>query len=313
MKKPYWKEFAEAGIMGINARNLDYIFTNNHRSKYPLVDDKVLTKELAIKAGIPTPEVYHIIEFQQQVAKMPEALAAHNEFVVKPAKGSGGGGIIVITGKAKSGYRKQSGEIMQARDMDYHIYNTLGGMYSLGGQPDRVIIEYKVDFNPVFSDIAYKGVPDIRLVVFRGVPTMAMLRLPTRESDGKANLHMGGIGVGISMKTGRTTTAVHRGDEAKEHPETGHSISGYQIPDWRMIMEMSARFYDITGLGYIGVDIVLDRTKGPMMLEVNARPGIAIQVANQEGLITRLKKVEENLPNLHSIEAKVDFAMDAFG
>jgi predicted ATP-grasp superfamily ATP-dependent carboligase len=46
----------------------------------------------------------------------------------------------------------------------------------------------------------------------------------------------------------------------------------------------------VTGLGYLGVDIVLDRDKGPMLLELNARPGISIQNANRFGLRDRLRQ-----------------------
>jgi len=37
---------------------------------------------------------------------------------------------------------------------------------------------------------------------------MAMLRLPTKESGGKANLQQGAIGLGIDMASGVTTSAV---------------------------------------------------------------------------------------------------------
>ena len=38
-------------------------------------------------------------------------------------------------------------------------------------------------------------------------------------------------------------------------------------------------------LGYVGVDIVLDANYGPMVLEANARPGLNIQIANNQGLL----------------------------
>lgn len=46
------------------------------------------------------------------------------------------------------------------------------------------------------------------------------------------------------------------------------------------------------GLGYIGVDIVLDRDLGPLVLELNARPGLSIQLANKIGLLPRLQRIE---------------------
>jgi hypothetical protein len=47
------------------------------------------------------------------------------------------------------------------------------------------------------------------------------------------------------------------------------------------------------GLGFLGVDVVLDKEKGPAVLEVNARPGLSIQVCNRAGLKNRMDKLEE--------------------
>ncbi len=287
--------YHDAGILGINSRNRDYILPNNPRRLYPLVDDKVETKRLAIAAGIQTPELYGIIDNLRDIKNLRDIVKGHDSFVIKPSKGSGGGGITLISAVTPTAYRKASGSLMSESEMRYYLSNIISGMYAMSGHSDRVILEYTVKFDPLFADIAYQGVPDIRVVLYKGVPAMAMLRLPTRASDGKANLHKGGIGVGINLATGKTLKGVQFGQVAEAHPETGNPVSGYQIPGWEKLLEMASRFYDITGLGYVGVDIVLDRDKGPMMLEVNARPGIAIQVANSAGLKHRLTAIDTAL------------------
>lgn len=43
-----WRELEAKGIMGINRRNADYVLKYNKRSLYPVVDDKILTKEREI-------------------------------------------------------------------------------------------------------------------------------------------------------------------------------------------------------------------------------------------------------------------------
>lgn len=288
----FYQSYRNAGILGINARNRDYILPNNPRKLYPLVDDKVETKRLAVAAGIQTPELYGIIDNLHDIKNLRAMVAGKESFVIKPSKGSGGGGITLITGLTANGYRKASGALMSESEMRYYLSNIISGMYAMSGSSDRIILEYKVKFDPLFADIAYQGVPDIRVILYKGVPAMAMLRLPTRASDGKANLHKGGIGAGIDLGTGKTLSGVQFGQVTDAHPETGHSISGYQIPGWEKLLEMASRFYDITGLGYVGVDIVLDKDLGPMMLEVNARPGIAIQVANSAGLKHRLEAID---------------------
>ncbi|MBY0355054.1 MAG: alpha-L-glutamate ligase-like protein [Rickettsiales bacterium] len=304
--------YKKNGIIGINARNLDFIFPENKRKLYPLVDDKLKTKRLAESAGIPTPELYGVIEFQNQAKQLEQLVAPHRSFVVKPSKGSGGGGIIVVDDIVESGFKKASGEIMSRGDMRYHLNNILSGMYAMGGQSDRVLLEYVVQFDPIFNDITFRGVPDLRIILYRGIPLMAMLRLPTRASDGKANLHKGGIGVGISMRDGITLHGVSGGKFMDNHPETSRSISGRQIPNWRKILEMASKLYDITGLGWLGADIVLDRTKGPMLLEANARPGLAIQVANREGLGTRFDKLKQFSGDWQNVEQRVEFSLTHF-
>ncbi|MEO1101333.1 MAG: alpha-L-glutamate ligase-like protein [Pseudomonadota bacterium] len=281
-----------AGVLGMNARNLDFIAEYNNRSLYPLVDDKITTKELAIEAGVTVPELYGVIEFTGQWEQFVDIANKRRSFVAKPAKGSGGGGIMVIGGVAKGGLRKMSGAIIPWQDVRFQLNNLLSGMYSMGGSSDSVLIEERLKPHSIFKDLAFGGVPDVRVIVFRGVPVMAMLRLPTAESDGKANLHMGGIGAGIDLATGITTRGVQHNELVEHHPDFETEVTGFKVPGWDEILELSARLGTHIGLGYVGVDIVIDEVKGPTLLELNARPGIAIQTANLRGLVPLLEPID---------------------
>ena len=159
-------------------------------------------------------------------------------------------------------------------------------------QFDKALIEYRVRFDPIFDAISFQGVPDVRIIVFFGVPVMAMVRLPTRASDGKANLHQGAVGAGIDMGTGVTLKGVLDNEIVDEHPDTGALVTGLEIPSWDFILESSARAYEVTELGYLGVDMVIDKDLGPMILEMNARPGLSIQIANGEGLTQRVARID---------------------
>ena len=281
------------GLMGIGRRNAEFVLQYNPRRNYPRVDDKLLTKKLAIAAGLPVPDLYAVVREEHEIAELHARLAGCSDgFVVKPAHGSGGDGILVITGRKGERYRRSSGNLMPRGEFEHHLSNGLSGLFSLGGQPDHLLVEYRVQFDPVFENVSYKGVPDIRIIVFLGVPVMAMIRLPTRQSDGKANLHQGAIGVGIDLPTGVTRRGVFGTEVVREHPDTEHPLVGLAIPHWDDLLEMSARCCDLSGLGYIGVDFVLDRERGPLILELNARPGLAIQIANGNGLLHRLRRVE---------------------
>ncbi len=306
------KRLKEKGILGINMRNAEYIFKYNPRRLFPLVDDKLLTKQLAQNNGVAVPQLYGVLEMTGQVRDLPELLKPHADFVVKPARGSGGQGILVVSERLNGNFRKQDGLVITVDELNYHTFNILSGLYSLGGQPDVAMIEYKVIFDPIFESVSYQGVPDIRIIVFLGVPVMSMVRLPTRRSNGKANLHQGAIGAGIDLGTGTTLSGVMDNDIVTEHPETLKSFVGLQIPCWNDLLQLASRCYNLTGLGYLGVDIVLDKVRGPLLLELNARPGLNIQIANMAGLLPRLNLVEQEHETLSSVQDRVGFAKDNF-
>lgn len=290
------KRLHSNGVLGLNERNADFIMRLNPRRLYPLVDDKALTKEVALKAGMAVPDLYGIIAHQVEVKNFGDIVRDKESFVIKPARGSGGDGILVVTGRGKrkrDNYRLSSGLFVSEGEILHHISNTVGGQYSLSGNRDKALIEYCVHFDPTFAEVSYQGVPDIRVVVYRGYPAMAMVRLPTRASDGKANLHQGAVGAGVDMATGETLNGVLNNEVVDEHPDTGALVAGLNIPQWDFILESSARGYDVTGLGYLGVDMVIDNDLGPLILEMNARPGLNIQIANGTGLADRIARIDE--------------------
>ncbi len=306
------KKLKKAGILGINSRNIDYVLKYNPRKLYPLADNKIRTKELASEAGIEVPDLYGTISSVGELKSLRSIVADKNDFVIKPCRGCGGEGITVITEIQDDGYLDISGKFISRRDLQHHVANILHGLFSLGSRPDQAMIEYRVRFDQVFAEVSYKGVPDIRIVTLKGVPVMAILRLPTKISGGKANLHQGAIGVGIDLAKGKTLNGVWFNQTVSDHPDTGKAIMDRIIPHWETLLTLASKSYGLTGLGYQGVDIVLDRDRGPLLLEVNTRPGLNLQIANQTGLTLRLKKIEEALPQLISIEEKVAFAKENF-
>ena len=303
----------KAGVVGMNRRNVELIAQNNPRRLYPLVDDKLKTKQVTEGVGIATPKTIGVARTQFHVGQLGEFLSDLQGFVIKPSKGSGGKGILVITGRDGDDFVKPSGSRVTLKELQHHVSSTLSGLYSLGGKTDVAMIETLVEFSDVFEGFSYEGVPDVRVILFRGYPVMAMTRLSTRESDGKANLHQGAVGLGIDIATGRSLKAVQHDKPLEYHPDTGRKLSELKIPYWETLLNLTSRCYDVTGLGYLGADIVLDKKLGPLVLELNARPGLAIQIANGMGMRPRLALIDSQRGIERDAEERVAYSMKAFG
>lgn len=304
---------AAKGVLGMNQRNISYISRYNPRHLYPLVDDKLQTKELALEYGVTVPDLLGVVREQHQVANLIDQIRDHHGFCIKPAHGSGGKGILVITRNDEVGYHKANGQILTVNDLERHVSNILAGLFSLGGKADAALIEGLIEFDNCFTGYTYEGVPDTRVIVFKGFPVMAMMRLSTSDSNGKANLHQGAVGVGLDITDGTALKAVQFDQPIQSHPDTGTNLLDLQVPHWEQLLRLAVSCYRMSGLGYLGTDIVLDKHQGPMLLELNARPGLSIQVANGEGLLPRLRRIE-SLGNRHRMNAqqRVEFAQNEF-
>lgn len=282
-----------ANILGINARTQLFSYKYNTKKGKKLADSKIQTAYVLKKAEIPGPILYKIFRKPVDVERcnwenLPDA------FALKPSRGMGGEGIIVVKKRlAESEWLTTQKTKVSAGDLKMHTLDILDGAYSMGNVPDVAFIQEYVGRHKSFRKYAYRGTPDIRIIVFNKVPVMAMLRLPTKESGGRANLHQGAVGVGVDIATGITTKAIWHGEQIRLKPGTNRKLHGIKIPDWTKVLETAVRAQMVSGLGYLGVDIVLHPEKGPMVLELNAQPGLQIQLANMEGLKKRLERIAD--------------------
>ena len=301
-------------ILGMNSRNLEYIRPFNRINAKKIADDKLLSKRVLKRAGIAVPGLIGKIKNLSDLDSF-DWQALPDSFVLKPNKGFGGEGIIVVYGKKKNrsdAWIKADGTLVTIEDLKNHVRNIIDGSFSLSGVLDIAFFEERLKLLKLFKPYAFKGIPDIRIIVFNKMPIMAMLRLPTRESHGKANLAQGAIGVGIDLASGTTTTAVMGKKKIIEYlPGTRLLLSGIKLPYWMDILNLAVRSQEISGLGFLGADIAIDKELGPVILELNARPGLAIQIANLDGLKGRLKKAAG--VKIKTIKKGIRVGMDLFG
>lgn len=282
-------------ILGLNERNLEYVRKYNPRAARNIADTKTLTKKVLRKAGIPVTKTLAIVRTTEQLDNF--TFENLRSFVVKPVNGSSGSGIEVVFNKNKRGeYVVGQNEHWSEARMKSHVRSIIEGKFSRGDvSEDVALIEERVRPHNKFRYFTYKGTPDIRVVVFRNIPVMAMIRWPTKESQGKANASLGAVASGIDMATGITTHSLQdingRINLVEFVPGTTIRYGGFKVPYWNKILNISVRASQATGLGFCAVDFLIDRDRGPVIVEMNARPGLRIQIANQDGLRWRLEQL----------------------
>lgn len=286
-------------ILGMNARVQQYTSLNSPAAKkYGF--SKLRAKKFLAKHGIPVPKLYAEIDSKEELRDF-DWKSVSSSFALKPANGSAGSGIIVFESRKGDTWYDVNGKEYDEDDLDLHASDILDGQYSTWGSSPRVLVEERVPIHPDLAEYGQLGTPDIRVIVYRKIPIMAMVRLPTEASKGRANLHQGAIALGIDFGTGKTTKGVS-GSIAYStfgnrkllsyFPDTNTPVGGIEIPFWNDVLKTAVRVANATGLVYLGCDIFLHPEKGPMVAEVNAFPGLSIQLANDAGLRKRLERIE---------------------
>lgn len=281
-------------VLGMNARSRIYLRANKKKAR-SLADDKLGTKQVLMKHGIATADLIAVISDRNQLNEF-DWDRLPSSFVIKPNKGLGGEGIQVVFNRLKNGnWLTTNKRELDGDDFYAHISNILDGNFSLMHTPDQAIIESRLSTSSLYKQFGAYGIPDIRVIVYNNVPVMAMLRVPTKKSGGKANLAQGGIGIGIDITSGFTTHAVQKSfwfeKEVDRHPDTNVKLRGIRLPYWDNILKTAVLAARVTGLKYCGVDISVDKKRGPVVLELNARPGLGIQTANMAPLRDRLRRI----------------------
>lgn len=282
-------------VLSINRRNIDYVFKANPRRYREMVDSKVMCKQFLLDQNLPQAPLLGVVEAHVMIKPMLAQLKGRGHFVIKPNHGFGGTGILIVDQFHEGIWTSISGKTLTEADLAQHMANILYGVYSSDNSMDTVLVEEKIEAHDFFADLAFKGIPDIRLITYRGQNVMAMLRLPTRHSDGKANLHSGGLGVAIDLATGYTFRAMSKEGLITKHPDTEGDLHGLKIPFWDQILAYSQQAADLIPLGYLGFDWVIDQNLGPLILEVNARPGLEIQNVNGKGLRKLLDDIDTQM------------------
>jgi alpha-L-glutamate ligase-like protein len=309
---------SDSDVLAMKRRN-QYIEEYNPPHLRPAADEKAHVNRRLTGLGIDSPRTYAVVDDTGELAVAERVVDERDEFVVKPSNGYGGEGIVVVSGREGDTYRTSKGP-MTERDLVSHVRRIVDGQYSGLESDGTAILEEKLTPAEFMRDLHGDGVADVRVIVFQGYPVMAMTRLPTEDSDGAANLHLGAVGVGLTVTDGTPLGAFQQSKdrELDAHPDTGASLTDFRLPNWDGIVETAVEAAAASGLGYTGVDVVLTEDNVPKVLEVNVRPGLGIQNTTGNGLFRRLEFVEalpaeyEYLPAAKKIELAKEWDASGF-
>jgi alpha-L-glutamate ligase-like protein len=235
------------------------------------------------------PQTYRVYSYFYQLSKLAQELNEYHDFVIKPAQGSGGNGILVIVGRSGENWLGISGKVYNLYDLKKHITDIIFGVFSfdLG---DQALIESRITQHPEMQELSPLGLADVRIILCDDTPVLSMTRIPTRQSEGKANLHQGAIGVAIDIETGITTQGMFLGRPVVKHPDSGIHLIGRTLPYWPQVVALALQAARSVPLKYLGVDISIS-PDGPQLLEINVRPGLEIQNVNGRGMQEILRAI----------------------
>ncbi len=277
-------------VLTMTVRNREFVGKYNPPGLLAMLT-KDAVKGLLLPLGVPMAATYMVLRERSDLGKFKEWMKQHEVFALKPSSSYGGEGILLVTGRQGDLDRTNMG-LMSASQIETLAFSILEGQFH-GGEKDTAVVEELLTQNESLRDIVPVGLADIRVISFLGYPVMAMMRIPTNASGGKANIHLGAVAAGIRISTGVIFHSVWAGLPSPEHPDTGASLLGRRIPSWDEVLEVAAEAQRLAGIGYAGVDIALESKRGPVVMEVNRRPGLEIQNANAAGLLRRLRMIEQ--------------------
>jgi len=297
-----WKN----SILGLNYRNLK-LQVYNQKEAINFANNKLKTKHFFSVRGIPVPKLMGIFKNREDVNKFDFA-NLNKDFVIKPNQGAEGKGIIPFKERKGDKFITISNKELTTNELKNHIINITQGIYN-NGNKDTAFFEQRIKNSPELEEITYKGLPDVRVICFNQIPVMAMLRVPTKESDGRANLAENAMAIGINLSNGEPSYYYYNGKITKKDPLNKNSIK--RVPNFIRVLQIAVKCSQLSKLKLAGCDVAFNEKNEPCLIEINARPGLKIQLANKDSLKERINKIKDLKPK--SINESIEIAMSIFG
>lgn len=283
--------FKTYGLLWQNARNLKYIKEYNNSFAKHLADSKLRTKDFLEKKSVKVAKTLFTLSTHLTIENF-DFWELNPPFVIKPNSGFWWKWIIVIDSISSNGeYISNNKKSYTKKFIINHFKEIVDWFYSLSWKRDKVIIEKKLLIDKEIELLGKYWLPDIRVICFNMVPIMAMMRIPTKNSWWKANLHAGACWVWIDIWSWRLTYTTQFWKLINSAPGIW-KLKDIKLPHWEEILKLAVKAQKVTNIWYLGCDIILDDDLGPCILELNIRPWLELQIANMAPLETRLRKIK---------------------
>ena len=333
------------GILGNNARNLLYIKKFNDKKGIRLANNKLQTKDFLVERGIPFAKTYGIISSRKELYEFDFSYLPKKNFVVKPNQWSKWQWVYIvkyieeeqseeiIIEKPKKTFQKIGeqirklffqkfedhhhhgkyqiwDEILTDQEFRRRLLDIIDGKFSMTLGWDKIIVEEKLIAGELFKDFCEYGLADIRVIVFNLVPVATMIRVPTKQSGGKANLAQWWLWFGIEVGSGKITSLLWKNKIRKmKFPKKFAHLQNKKIPYRNDILFLSSKVQYFVNLWYLALDRVITN-EWPKLLEINARAGLEVQKVSN----TKLQKVLNKIADLKIIDPEkwVEIAKSLF-
>lgn len=247
------------------------------------VDDKLLCKNLLREQGIPVTDTLFVYATPLDCQSLEQDLSSLDSLVIKPARGSQGRSILLLTRREGAHWLTADGKSVNRGFIHHHLLEIIAGGFS-DSHSDTALVEPLLQQPPAFNQQSPFGFSDIRILLHQGEPVMAMWRLPTQRSRGCASIQQGAIDVSLDLQNGKTRRALLAGKPLSKHPDTGVNLINLTIPQWPALLRLARDCYQTIPLDLLAVDLGIDAQRGPLVLDINARPGLEIQNVRGRGM-----------------------------
>lgn len=201
-------------------------------------------------------------------AEFRQFLEKHGRVFMKPLGGSCGRGIFILD---QEDYVQNGSSVEQYRSF---------------------IAEELINQHDVIKKLNPNAVNTVRIITYRGVVLIAVLKLGT-GSNIVDNQHANGLNGNIDLETGITNSPFLDLEYKPyyRHPDTGEVLLGVQIPHWQELkVKVESAAQELCEVPYIGWDVAVTPS-GIAIIEANEAPGH--DLAQGAGKIGIYKKILE--------------------